>query len=94
MRVLIERLTKMSKNAYQFISDNTSICVSRNRNIDMYDAIAYKLYYSNSNTTQEEAVIKVNKYRPMGILNHQRIRNQWYNSLNVFTCINILRFVV
>ena len=32
----------------------------RNRNIDMYDAIAYKLYYSNSNTTQEEAVIKVN----------------------------------
>ena len=63
MRVLIERLTKMSKNAYQFISDNTSICVSRNRNIDMYDAIAYKLYYSNSNTTQEEAVIKVNKFR-------------------------------
>ena len=64
MYVLIDRLKKMSKNAYQFISDNTMMCVSRNRKINMHDAVAYKLYYSNSNTTQEEAAIKVNKFRP------------------------------
>ena len=88
----------MSKNAYQFISDNTSICVYRNRNIDMYDAIAYappstlkawwrayedffkifqyKLYYSNSNTTQEEAVIKVNKYRPNNVCTRQALNKK------------------
>ena len=43
MHVLIERLKKMSKNACQFISDNTMrfAAPQRNRNIDMYDAIAY-----------------------------------------------------
>ena len=76
MHVLIERLKKMSKNAYQFIWDNTSICVSRNRNIDMYDAIAYKLYYSNSNTTQEEAVIKVNKFRPNNVCTRQALNKK------------------
>ena len=63
MNVLIDRLKNMSKSAHQFISNNTKICVSRNRNINMHDAIAYKLYYSNSNTTQEEAVIKVNSFK-------------------------------
>ena len=33
-------------------------CVSRKRINDVFDAILYKLFYSNANTTQEEAVIR------------------------------------
>ena len=98
MNVLIDRLKNMSKSAHQFISNNTKICVSRNRNINMHDAIAYappstlkawrrayedffkifqyKLYYSNSNTTQEEAVIKVNKFRPNNVCTRQALNKK------------------
>jgi hypothetical protein len=39
----------------------------------MHDAIAYKLYYSSSNTTQEEAAIKVNKFRPNNVCTRQAL---------------------
>ena len=42
----------------------------------MHDAIAYKLYYSNSNTTQEEAAIKVNKFRPNNACTRQALNKK------------------
>ena len=41
----------------------TNICVSRKRINDVFDGILYKLFYSNANTTQEDAVIKVNLFK-------------------------------
>ena len=58
---LIDNLKTISKGVNAFISANNDSCVSRERKNDIHDALLYKLYYSKSNTTQEDATIKVNR---------------------------------
>jgi hypothetical protein len=53
----------MSKNIRRFITSNNWKCVSRKRSNDIFDGILYKLFYSSTNKTQEEARIKVNSFK-------------------------------
>ena len=53
----------MSKNIRRFITSNNKTCVSRKRSNDIFDGILYWLSSSNTNTTQEEARIKVNSFK-------------------------------
>ena len=63
MKYVLNNFYTISKNVRQFISSKNNTCVSRKRINDAFDAILYKLFYSNTNTTQEEAVIKVNSFK-------------------------------
>ena len=59
MDSLFNRMIKISSNVRDAalradISCRNTSCVSRKRTNDIFDAVAYKLYYSNTNTTQEE----------------------------------------
>ena len=63
MKYVLNKFYTISKNVRRFISSKNNTCVSRKRINDVFDAILYKLFYSNANTTQEEAVIKVNSFK-------------------------------
>ena len=63
MKSVLNSFYTISKNVRQFISSKNNICVSRKRINDVFDGILYKLFYSNANTTQEDAVIKVNSFK-------------------------------
>ena len=59
----VRTLKAISKQMQIFLSKNNKLCVKRTRKNDIIDAILYKLYYTESSSTQSKATIKVNKFK-------------------------------
>ena len=59
----INKFKKISKNINTFILDNNKLCVKRSRKNNINDALMYRLYYTEKNSTQEKATIKLNKFK-------------------------------
>ena len=60
---LINKLKIVSGHMKTFVSAQNKLCVSRERKTDIFDAMLYKLYYSQNGITQEGAIKKINKYK-------------------------------
>ena len=48
MKYVLNNFYTISKNIKRFISSKNNACVSRKRINDVFDAILYKLFYSNA----------------------------------------------
>jgi hypothetical protein len=68
----LNKLKFISKEINKFIISNNNICVDRNRKNNITDAILYKLYYTKNTSSQEKAVIKLNKFKPKSKLTTTR----------------------
>ena len=62
MLKLIKKLKNISNNISGYVMSNNSKCVSRKRKNNITDAVLYKLYNTQNNSTQDKSTIKVNKY--------------------------------
>ncbi len=69
----INKLKKISKNINIFMLDNNELCVERSRKNNINDAFLYRLYYTEKESTQEKATIKLNKFKPKNNVSRQSL---------------------